>query len=351
MNTPSTDYSAKIEQWFHGASFRVSAHTNTGAITNKSDCELLIFSNSGARYAKIGHAPKPPDQTPSKDELIKMKVDCFIQVVPGPRKWLQAHWLIDPPPYETIIDPLRLWEVVAREVGAHATVELAVVGARGDFRPMAKITAGANGQATFRFTTRKGESIAVSANREMDDATLFVGGAMLEPVARFVPHKRAVDATVIGAGQQARVAIMTADDVMLFGLDGQSFGRAAFPDARQVQLNGQRITVDDGARIVEFRPAAATASPKALTPIRTQLAAPSADRFDKRSAQFAAAVRHGGSLVADRAPAERDAAQTRKSSTWLAEPWMRTPIRVGRLAARLEGRAVAVYRYVQTQTF
>lgn len=284
LSDPPTSYTPEVSLYYPVTGFSLAVHSNLPA-SDPTACELMIYTNSGIRYANFGHLPPEP-KPPSSDEIIKASLDCFRQQLPGPKKWLEAKWLIDPPPYESIIDRLHLWEVMVTKAEIGSLVEVAVVGARGDLTELTKQPVNSKGHAAFRFATKRGQSIAISTDKGVEHVSLFATGAALEPVARLAPLSGALDAWITGAGDNAQVHIVTANQILRFGIDGSARGATS------------------------------------ITPVAT-----ASD----------AATRGGVANV--------------RRNRWLAEPWMATPIRTGRLAARVENGAVTVYRYVETRVF
>jgi hypothetical protein len=325
------------------------------------NCEILIHTNSGVRYANLGHLAKEP-APPSGPQLAKDKLECFKQKLPGIKKWLEAIWLVDPAP-DDVIHEINVWDVVASKVAVGANVELAVVDARGHARTAGMTMADARGLAEFRIATGKGEHLALStASGEMK---LWAAGAAAHEVARFVPRTRVVDAALVGSGAHARVALATSDQVLVLGLDGKTFGRASIPGVKQVVAIGSHIAAHDGARVVAMRvspaalamrggalhvPAPHTA-PLAFTlaPTRTWTAGSEIARLAAHGSTLTATLRDGTTVALDRAL--RTAAPTRRAGRWFAEPWLQAPMRVGTMVARVEDGAVAVYRYRATAVF
>ncbi|MFN3656784.1 MAG: hypothetical protein ACK4UO_05955 [Pseudolabrys sp.] len=345
LTVPAGAYDAKIKLFSPVTGFSLTVHSNLPPDTGP-DCELIIWTNSGVRYAKFAHLPKAPDP-PSTEQLIKGKVDCMKQQLPGPKKWLEAHWLIDPPPYELVIDQVRMWDVIAGKLHPGVNVEVAVVGARGDVRTLAKMPAGANGQAAFRFLTKRGESIAVSAEHGMENMMLFRGGVTLEPVARFVPLSKATAATVSGTGAQARVHIDTATEALQFGMTGKLLGHAPLAAAKSLSLAPDLSEILGLQEIMAMPAATAMAArmnvvSETTKPIQAPLS------LATIQAPTAFATRDTGKGLDERSTPERT---NSRRARWYAEPWMKTPIRPGNLAARVEDGAVTVYQYMRKRVF
>ena len=164
---PPNSYVPKLTMWAPVTGFGLSIYSTLPANT-LPDCELLIWTNSGVRYANFGHLPKEP-AAPSSEQIIEGKIGCMKQVLPGPKKWLEAHWLVDPPPYDKVIDQVLLWDVVASKVQAGAIVELAVVGVRGDVQTLAKLQAGGTEWRPSALRPR-GDSRSPSASIEASKA-------------------------------------------------------------------------------------------------------------------------------------------------------------------------------------
>jgi hypothetical protein len=326
-------------------------------------CELLIHTNSGVRYANLGHLAEEPAPPPPL-QLAEDKIACFKQKLPGLKKWLEAIWRVDPAP-DDVIHEINIWDVVASKVATGAQVELAVVDARGNARTAGTTAADARGLAEFRIATGKGEHLALStASGEMK---LWAAGAAAHEIARFVPRTRAVDVALVGTGAHARVALATNDQVLVIGLDGKTFGRAAIPGVRQVVAIGSHIAAHDGARVVAMRvsPAAlamrsaalnapaphAAAAPLAFTfaPTRSWTAGTEIASLAAHGSTLTATLRDGAKVALDRNL--RAVVPALRAGRWFAEPWLQAPMRVGTMVARIENGAVAVYRYRATAVF
>jgi hypothetical protein len=363
LTSPASAYIIDAPTWPVPFGYvKVDAHSTVTDGT-APNCELLIHTNSGVRYANLGHLAKEP-APPSGPELAKDKLDCFKQKLPGIKKWLEAIWRVDPGP-DDVIHEINVWDVVASKVAVGANVELAVVDARGNARTAGTTAADARGLAEFRIATGKGEHLALStANGEMK---LWAAGAAAHEVARFVPRTRAVDAALVGSGAHARVALATKDQVLVLGLDGKTFGRASIPGVKQVVAIGSHIAAHDGARVVAMRvsPAAlamqagafhapaphAAAVPLAFTlaPTRSWTAGSEITRLAAHGSTLTATLHDGTTVALDREL--RAAAPARRAGRWFAEPWLQAPMRVGTMVARVENGAVAVYRYRATAVF
>lgn len=330
----------------------VDAHSTVTDGTGP-DCELLIHTNSGTRYANLGHLAKQP-APPSPEQLLQDKIACFKSKLPGPKKWLEAIWLVDPPPYERIAE-LNVWDLVASQLTTGTLVEAAIVDRAGRARTVATMQADRRGQAAFRMVTGPGEHVAVSA--KSGSMRLWAAGAAAQQVARFIPHTSAVDAVMVGSGASARVALATRDHVLVLGLDGTSLGRALIPGVKHVVATGTRIAAHDGARVVSMNVSRAAPAPHAapvplsfvLAPTRSWIAGQEIIGLDARGGTITATMRDGGKVVLDRHLSPIAAPQ--RGERWLAEPWLAAPIRVGTLVARVEKGAVAVYRYRSTAVF
>jgi len=345
LTQPATAYKPSVKLFAPVTGFSVTVHSNLPPATGP-DCELLLWSNSGLRYAKFAHLPALP-KPPSPEELIEAKIGCMKQSLPGPKQWLEAHWLIDPPPYETVLDRLHLWDVVTSKLEPGVNVEVAIVGARGDVRTIAKIPAGANGQAAFRFVTKHGQSIAVRAERGMEHMGLFRGGVALEPVARMVPYARALSATVSGVGNQARVQITTADEVMHFGIGGQFLGHEAIAVSKSLAAAADLRAAQQ--KVITALPSTMTNKAMALSAAGAPIGAMT--HFAAEEAHVSGSLREVSTALFEGRRSEIDLRPTSGRARWLAEPWMQTPIRVGNLAARIENGGVTVYQYVQKRVF
>lgn len=341
----------------------LTARSNLGEAGSGPDCEVLIRTNSGVRYANLGHLEKKPEPPPP-EVLIQAKVACLKPKLPGPKKWLEAHWLVDPPPDDQVRE-LHVWDVIASQLAAGTPVEVGIVDAAGHTRAVGSAIADRRGQAGFRLITSRGENVAVSADAAR--VAVWAGGAVAMQVARLTPWTNAVDAAVIGSGDQARIAMATHDHVTVFGLDGRSLGRASIPGIKRVVAVGSRITAHDGARVVSMNvsPAALALhggmrrapaphparAPLAfrMVPTRSWMAGQEITELEAAGGLLAATLRDGTRVTLDRhltrvAPPVRGA-------RWLSEPALQAPLRVGTLIARVENGAVAVYRYRRTAVF
>jgi hypothetical protein len=360
LTSPASDYIIAAPGW--PVTFGFVTVDAKSTITNGTApaCELLIHTNSGVRYAKLGKLAKEPPQ-PSPEQLINDRIACFKQKLPGPKKWLEAHWLVDPGP-DAVINELNVWDVVTSKVALGNQVEIAVVDARGQVRVAGTATADARGLAEFRLATGKGEHVAVS--RATDAQALWVAGAAAQQVARFAPREVAVDAAVIGSGANARIAVATRDSVLVLGLDGTTFGRASIPSLKQMVVVGSHVAAHDGVRVVALRatPAALASTARTpaahapavplsfeLAPTRSWIAGTEIRGLAVHGGTIAATLRDGTTVLLDRHL--NAATRMPRVTKWFAEPWMKTPLRVGALVARVEKGAAVVYRYRSTAVF
>lgn len=361
LTDPASDYVVSAPTWPIPYGYvAVDAHSTVTDGTAPA-CELLIHSNSGVRYAKLGHLAKIPAPPPPL-QLVQDKIACFKQQVPGPKQWLEAHWLVDPGP-DQIIREINVWDIVASKVTAGTRVEVAIVDANGQVRVAGTTTADARSLVEFRLATGRGEHVAVT--KATDAQQLWVAGAAAQVVARFVPRELAVDVAVIGSGAHARVALATRDHVLVLGLDGASFGRASIPGVKQVVVVGNHIAAHDGARVVAMRatPAALASSrtpaPQAhaaplplsfeLAPTRSWVAGTEIRSLSVHGGILAATLRDGTTVTLDRHL--NVATRVPRVGKWFAEPWMQASLRIGTLVARLEKGAAVVYRYRSTAVF
>lgn len=339
----------------------VSAHA-LGPEGTAAECEFLLFTNSGVRFVDLGHLEKPP-KPPPEQELVGLSFSCFKQRLPGPKKWLEVLWQVDPPPFEGLAE-LHVWDLLASQVPAGANVELAVVDGAEHTRSLTTVKADHRGHAAFRLVTERGEHVALS--RADDSMALWAAGAAATQVARFVPRMPAVDVAVVGSGASARIALATQDQVLLFGLDGQGLGRARIPGVQHVAATGMRLAAHDRSRIVSMnvssvarslnRPAHAPGlralrAPRAVTlaPTRSWSSGQEITGLEAHGGRLVASLRDGSKVTLDRhlSPAE----EATHSARWLAAPWLRAPLRVGTIVARIEDGAVGVYRYRSVVVF
>lgn len=350
LTQPANKYIATLTMYAPVTGFSVSVHSKVPA-NSGPDCEMLLWSNSGVRYANFGHLPAAPPP-PTTDQLIKGKIGCMKFAPQGPQKWLEAQWLIDPPPYELVIDQIHIWDIVAGKLKPGTLVEVAVMGARGDLHEIAAIKAGANGQAAFRFTTTRGQSVAIAAAHGMDTMTLFRAGADLEMVARLAPLSPALGATVSGKGVDARVRITTAIDTTTFGLDGRALGTAAIKAGQIAQPIGNRFAIED-VSIAELAATGAENLSGAMHAMSLNRSpAGNVALRERQASEVMKKMQNRDAAVAER---ENDDTVPRldegRTARWYAEPWMKTPIRAGNLAARVHKGVVTVYRYRKTRMF
>ena len=327
LTDPPDDYVATLTSWYGPyAGFALSVQSTIPGGTGP-DCTLLIRTNSGARYANLGRLPPPP-QMPSQEELLMLKISCYKQAHPGPKKWLEARWLIDPPQDRVVNEHLNVWEAVLSKVVPGTPVELAVIERDQHAPVMATVEADTRGTARFRIATVRGQSIAVSAATGLERASLFVGGAMLERVSRFVPRVSAVDATIVNTGAQPRVLIAAGAQVLLMTVDGTALAKAAVPGVTRVGVTGTRMTAFAGSRLVTL-----ALDGRRLRPIPDGIVQTKQTHVSPPDLRPASATTH------------------KRRARWIAEPWLDTPIRVGNYVARVQEGAVVVYRYAQTAVF
>jgi hypothetical protein len=356
LTNPAGDYVVNAPGWPIPFGYLTVDARSTVTDGTAPACELLIHTNSGVRYAKLGHLAKLPAPPPPA-QLIKDKIACFKQQVPGPKKWLEAHWLVDPGP-DQIIRELNVWDIVTSKIEAGTQIEVGIVDARGHVRVAGEAIADARGLAEFRLATGKDEHVAVSTATEAQQ--LWVAGAAASVVARFVPREAAVDVAVIGNGAHARVAVATRDSVLVLGLDGTSFGRASIPGLKQVVVVGNHIAAHDGARVVAMRATpAALASSRApvhaaplsfeLAPTHSWVAGTEIRSLAVHGNILTATLHDGTTVTLDRHL--NVAKRTPRVAKWFAEPWMQASLRVGTMVARVENGAAVVYRYRSTAVF
>jgi hypothetical protein len=273
----------------------------------------------------LGSLPRPPPK-PSEQELLMLKISCYKQAHPGPKKWLEARWLIDPPDIG-VQEPLHVWEVVLSKVAPQTSVELALI-ERNQYSPVAPaLKADSKGTATFRIATVRGQSLAVSAAVGLESASLFVGGALLERVSRFVPRMSAVDATIVNTTAQPRVLMVAGSQILLLTVDGTVLGKATAPGVTRVGVTGGRMTAFAGSR-------------------RMTLVLDG--RRLKTVPEEVSETKHTHVWPLDLRPIST---AIMRPARWVAEPWLETPMRVGNYAARVEEGVVVVYRYTQTAVF
>jgi hypothetical protein len=327
LTDPPSDYIATLTSWYGpAAGFALSVQSTIPGGTGP-DCTLLIRTNSGARYANLGRLPPPP-KTPSQEELLMLKISCYKQAHPGPKKWLEARWLIDPPPDAVVNEHLNVWDAVLSKVAPRTPVELAVIERDQHSPVIATVEADMKGMATFRIATVRGQSIAVSAPIGLESASLFVGGAMLERVSCFVPRVSAVDATIVNTGAQPRVLIAAGAQVLLMTVDGTALGKATVPGVTRVGVTGNRMTAFAGSRLVTL-----ALDGRRLRPIPEDISQ----------------MKQTHVWPPDLRPAS--AGPDKRPGRWIAERWLDTPMRVGNYVARVQEGAVVVYRYAQTAVF
>lgn len=311
------------------------------------DCEILVHTNSGIRYANLGRIHTKP-QPPSPDKLILLRVNCFKPKLPGPKKWLEAQWLIDPPPFEHVQDSVRVWELVASGVGAGLPVELATI-EEGEEEAivMTTMSASHSGSVSFRVATGPAEHVAVAVSRKSRDATLHVAGASLEVIGRYTPRRGLIDATLLGSGPGAVVALGTRDHVLLFGLDGGLQRDLRVPGVRSLAALGSRLYALDhqGVVALDARSGALRADERRWQG-RGELVGLSAEAH-----QLVIRRADGARVVVDRDLQPARQAHRRTNGEWISERWLRGPVRSGRLFVRaLDGEAT-VYRCAQRQLF
>ncbi|MEO8840964.1 MAG: hypothetical protein ABI591_02540 [Kofleriaceae bacterium] len=360
LTNPAADYVIDAPGWPIPFGYLTVDAASTVTNGTAPACELLIHTNSGVRYAKLGHLAKEP-APPSPEQLVMDRVACFKQRLPGPKKWLEAHWLVDPGP-DAVIHEINVWDVVTSKITVGKQVDVAIVDARGNVRVAGEAIADARGLAEFRLATGKGEHIAVS--RATDAQALWVAGAAAQEAARFVPREVAVDVAVVGSGANARIAVATHDSVLVLGLDGKTFGRASIPGLKQMVVMGSHVAAHDGVRVVAMRatPAALASSKRApashapavplsfgLAPTRSWIAGTEIGGLAVHGGTITATLHDGTSVSLDRHL--NVVKRTPRVTKWFAEPWMKAPLRVGGLVARVEKGAAVVYRYRSTAVF
>lgn len=347
LTVPASAYKATLTMYAPVTGFGVSVHSSLAANVGP-DCEMLLWSNSGVRYAKFSHLPAEPE-APSAQQLIEAKIGCMKFAPQGPKKWLEAHWLVDPPPYDKVIEQIHMWDIVAGKLQAGTLVQVAIMGPRGDLREIAAMKAGSNGQAAFRFTTTRNQSVAVFAEHGMETMSLFRAGADLEVVAQLTPLSPALSATIFGTGANAQVHITTATETVKFGLDGRTLGAAAIKGLSPSLLGQLALEDLSLAALVETGADKLGGAIHALSlkrPVEGDVA------LKQRHVSSLPAAAHGDSAVTLRpSPVTGLRPDGGRTARWYAEPWMKSPIRVGNLAARLHKGTVTVYRYRKMRMF
>jgi hypothetical protein len=351
LNDPSGDFSAKVSMWaiagptgFYSPGFVVSAHAVT-IPTPGSDCELLISTNSGVRYANLGQLGEQSGE-PSADDLIKAKVGCFKTQLRGPKKWLEVQWLVDPP-YDLPIERIHVWDLVVHDVAVGTPIELALVDAAHRPRVVTSMTIAERGIATFRIATEPGLHLAVSA-RGLTAENLFVTGAGLEAVARFAPRARLIGATLVGGGPNAQIALATPNRVTVFGSNGRDLGSVRVPGVRSITALSRTIFAHDGSRVVAFD-----------APSRLRGLAPAAagwrarDRIDSmhQRGRHLVVDTVSATVTFDRHLGEHDAPATAQSDAWVAEPWLQVRPQKDGLAMRTGPTEAVVFRCAYTAIF
>ena len=349
LNDPSGDFSAKISPWatagpggFFSDGFSLTAHAVT-VPSPGADCELLISTNSGVRYARFGHLV-PQGPPPSPEDLIKAKVGCFQPRVQGPKRWLEMRWLVDPP-YDLPIETIHIWDVQVRDVAVGAPVELALIDRSPSTRLVTSVTATQSGVATFRIATVPGENLAVYA-RGITATSVFVTAARMQAIARFVPRAPLVGAALLGTGSGAQVAVATPNTVMVFGLDGHDLASAEVPGVEGIATLGRTIFAHDGRRVVAFD------APSPLRPValRTNGAWQSGDAIraiSHRSGQLAVET-VCATVTLDRSLCERAPRDDRHDGRWISEPWLAVRPQRDRLAMRASATEAVVFRCAAT---
>jgi len=364
LTTPASDYSVSVPTWPIPFGFTsVDAHSDVTDGTAPK-CEILLHTNSGIRYVDLGKLAKMP-APPSPEQLIQDKIACFKQYVPGPKKWLEAHWLVDPGP-DAVINEIDVWDIVTSKVAVGAQVQVAIVDARGGVQIAGEAVADTRGLAEFRLVTGKGQHVAVT--RTADKQGLWVAGAAAQQVGRFATREVALDAAIVGSGEHARIAVATRDSVLVLGLDGKAFGRASIPGLQQMVVVGNHIAAHDGARVVALRATHAALASTGRTPIHAPASHPPVVPLQfhlvpTHSWTAGTAIRNlavnGGTIAAtlsDGTTVQLDRHLTPgkrapRASKWYAEQWLKTPLRVGAMIARIEHGAAVVYRYRAMKVF
>jgi hypothetical protein len=351
LNDPSGDYSAKVSMWasvgpngLYSPGFDVSAHVVT-LPSPGNDCELLISTNSGVRYANLGHLG-PQSPPPTQEELLQARLSCFRPRPTGPENWLEAHWLVDPP-YDRPIERIHVWDLVVRGIAVGTPIELALVNASERPRVVTSVTMAEHGIATFRIATEPGLHLAVNA-RGLTAENLFVTGAGLEAVARFAPRARLIGATLVGGGPNAQVALATPSRVTVFASTGHDLGSVGVPGVQGVAALGRTIFAHDGWRVLAF---------DAPSPLRSLAPTPAQWRAGDRINSMQQRSRHlvvntaGATVTLDRHLGDSDARATAQPDTWVAEPWLQIRPQQDGLIMRTGTTEAVVFRCAYTAIF
>jgi hypothetical protein len=352
LTDPLSAYSVDISMWgFPGPTgvfspgFTLSAHSNIEPGGGGGpDCELLISTNSGVRYANLGHEPPAP-LGPSSEELIKAKLGCFRQTLPGPKKWLEAQWLVDPP-WELPVEQVNVWELVASGLPGGILVDVATVKGQ-EVHVLGSATTTAEGAATFWLATSPGQHAALSAARGIEGARLFAGGARLEAIARFTLQAGILDAAVVGTWSAARVVLATADRVMVFGLDGTDRGVTDVPGVVGVAGLGRQAFAHDGRQVFAIDTRLPMRSSRVAT---AWLAGGTIQALHPHASQLEVTTT-AGTVVLDRRLRPTESIAIRGSGVWYAEPWLRKRPRQGGLFVRANAHEAVVFRCARVAVF
>ncbi len=185
---------------------------------------LYIHSSGGLTAVPIKKVSTPPTP-PSGLQLAAMKADCQ----KAGKKWngpggFDLHWLIDPPPYESIVETLREWLVQVSSLPAGSRLDLTTVGA-GLAQRLS--VAGARGATSLNMITSATQTLhaAIGGSQALE---VVMGQRMLLARATADLGAPIQALTLAGNGQ---VAALTADRVAVFGRHGSLLSNHPSPGA------------------------------------------------------------------------------------------------------------------------
>jgi hypothetical protein len=119
---------------------------------------LYFHTSIGLKVVPIAPIPPPP-QPPSQMALIEMELACKQTAPAMPTGGFDVHWLVDPPPFEGGLAPVRQWQVTVRQMERGAAVSITPVRGGAPTTTAMSWTATATGEAFFELCTDGDEEL------------------------------------------------------------------------------------------------------------------------------------------------------------------------------------------------
>ncbi|MGH7712063.1 MAG: hypothetical protein ACREOG_12305 [Gemmatimonadaceae bacterium] len=189
----------------------------TGRLPVGTATSVFLHTDCGLRWLDLGvipadHAP------PTFVDMAEMLSHCMAISDPWGMGMMNLEWLIDPPDFLGVVDPVREWTIAARELPVDARLEFAAVGRDGSERSLGAV----EGQraVAVHIVTDATETLKIRTNRGMTAPAPLVSQRWVVPFAAIPLRDEPVALASVGRVIGVREA-NGATRVVDLGLDGQ----------------------------------------------------------------------------------------------------------------------------------